>query len=87
MHAKVHTPPLGKVGDFTNQKIPHGNILLGSVPSRSFRNFLPMNPRLFHFFMLAMYSGQIGLFASQDILLFFFMSELELSHIPSLDLI
>jgi NAD(P)H-quinone oxidoreductase subunit 4 len=36
------------------------------------------NPRLFHFLMLAMYSGQIGLFASQDILLFFFMWELEL---------
>ncbi len=28
--------------------------------------------------MLAMYSGQIGLFASQDLLLFFFMWELEL---------
>nr|YP_009992480.1 NADH-plastoquinone oxidoreductase subunit 4 [Angiopteris yunnanensis]YP_010576393.1 NADH-plastoquinone oxidoreductase subunit 4 [Angiopteris fokiensis]QNN90665.1 NADH-plastoquinone oxidoreductase subunit 4 [Angiopteris yunnanensis]UZN43934.1 NADH-plastoquinone oxidoreductase subunit 4 [Angiopteris fokiensis] len=36
------------------------------------------NTRLFHFLMLAMYSGQIGLFASQDILLFFFMWELEL---------
>nr|YP_009668192.1 NADH-plastoquinone oxidoreductase subunit 4 [Plagiochila chinensis]QCW58967.1 NADH-plastoquinone oxidoreductase subunit 4 [Plagiochila chinensis] len=36
------------------------------------------NPRLFYFSMLAMYSGQIGLFASQDILLFFFMWELEL---------
>jgi NAD(P)H-quinone oxidoreductase subunit 4 len=36
------------------------------------------NPRLFHFLMLAMYSGQIGLFASQDLLLFFFMWELEL---------
>nr|YP_009041062.1 NdhD [Tetraphis pellucida]AIB08499.1 NdhD [Tetraphis pellucida] len=36
------------------------------------------NPRLFYFLMLAMYSGQIGLFASQDILLFFFMWELEL---------
>lgn len=36
------------------------------------------NPRLFHFLMLAMYSGQIGLFASRDILLFFFMWELEL---------
>ena len=31
------------------------------------------NPRLFYFLMLAMYSGQVGLFASQDILLFFFM--------------
>jgi len=36
------------------------------------------NPRLFYFLMLAMYSGQIGLFASQDISLFFFMWELEL---------
>nr|YP_009667860.1 NADH-plastoquinone oxidoreductase subunit 4 [Porella perrottetiana]QCW58635.1 NADH-plastoquinone oxidoreductase subunit 4 [Porella perrottetiana] len=36
------------------------------------------NPRLFYLSMLAMYSGQIGLFASQDILLFFFMWELEL---------
>lgn len=36
------------------------------------------NPELFYFLMLAMYSGQIGLFASQDILLFFFMWELEL---------
>nr|YP_010033359.1 NADH-plastoquinone oxidoreductase subunit 4 [Diplophyllum taxifolium]QOW40229.1 NADH-plastoquinone oxidoreductase subunit 4 [Diplophyllum taxifolium] len=36
------------------------------------------NPRLFYFLMLSMYSGQIGLFASQDILLFFFMWELEL---------
>nr|QWW93071.1 NADH-plastoquinone oxidoreductase subunit 4 [Cyathodium smaragdinum] len=36
------------------------------------------NPRLFYFLMLAMYSGQIGLFASQDILLSFSMWELEL---------
>nr|YP_009258643.1 subunit 4 of NADH-plastoquinone oxidoreductase [Coleochaete scutata]ANI25660.1 subunit 4 of NADH-plastoquinone oxidoreductase [Coleochaete scutata] len=36
------------------------------------------NPKLFHFLMLAMYSGQIGVFASQDILLFFVMWELEL---------
>nr|AWI70177.1 NADH dehydrogenase subunit 4 [Apocynum cannabinum] len=34
--------------------------------------------RLFHFLMLAMYSGQIGLFASRDLLLFFIMWELEL---------
>nr|YP_010047778.1 NADH-plastoquinone oxidoreductase subunit 4 [Pilea thymifolia]QPK42383.1 NADH-plastoquinone oxidoreductase subunit 4 [Pilea thymifolia] len=34
--------------------------------------------RLFHFLMLAMYSGQIGPFSSQDILLFFIMWELEL---------
>lgn len=36
------------------------------------------NPRLFHFLMLAMYSGQIAVFAAQDILLFFLMWELEL---------
>nr|QWW92319.1 NADH-plastoquinone oxidoreductase subunit 4 [Rhaphidolejeunea foliicola] len=36
------------------------------------------NPRLFYFLMLVMYSGQIGLFVSQDILLFFLMWELEL---------
>lgn len=36
------------------------------------------NPRLFYFLMLAMYSGQLGLFASQDLLLFFIMWELEL---------
>lgn len=36
------------------------------------------NSRLFYFLMLAMYSGQLGLFASQDLLLFFFMWELEL---------
>jgi NAD(P)H-quinone oxidoreductase subunit 4 len=36
------------------------------------------NPKLFYFLMLIMYSGQIGLFASQDIFLFFLMWELEL---------
>ena len=36
------------------------------------------NSRLFYFLMLAMYSGQIGLFASRDLLLFFIMWELEL---------
>nr|YP_010884112.1 NADH-plastoquinone oxidoreductase subunit 4 [Helleborus argutifolius]WIW41787.1 NADH-plastoquinone oxidoreductase subunit 4 [Helleborus argutifolius] len=34
--------------------------------------------RFFHFLMLAMYSGQIGLFCSRDLLLFFIMWELEL---------
>nr|QFQ49696.1 NADH-plastoquinone oxidoreductase subunit 4 [Phyllagathis rajah] len=34
--------------------------------------------RLFHFLMLAMYSGQIGLFSSHDLLLFFLMWEFEL---------
>lgn len=36
------------------------------------------NSRLFYFLMLAMYSGQLGVFLSQDILLFFLMWELEL---------
>ena len=36
------------------------------------------NPRLFYFLMLAMYSGQLGVFAVQDMLLFFLMWELEL---------
>ena len=35
-------------------------------------------PRLFYFLMLAMYSAQIGVFAAQDMLLFFLMWELEL---------
>nr|YP_010484665.1 NADH dehydrogenase subunit D [Anemone nemorosa]QPD79338.1 NADH dehydrogenase subunit 4 [Anemone nemorosa]UVW80189.1 NADH dehydrogenase subunit D [Anemone nemorosa] len=34
--------------------------------------------KLFHFLMLAMYSGQIGSFSSRDLLLFFIMWELEL---------
>ncbi|KAL5642425.1 hypothetical protein ACJX0J_005099 [Zea mays] len=36
------------------------------------------NSQLFYFLMLAMYSGQIGLFSSRDLLLFFIMWELEL---------
>ncbi len=35
-------------------------------------------PRLFYALMLAMYSAQIGVFLAQDMLLFFFMWELEL---------
>jgi NAD(P)H-quinone oxidoreductase subunit 4 len=35
-------------------------------------------PRLFYFLMLLMYSAQIGVFMAQDLLLFFFMWELEL---------
>jgi NAD(P)H-quinone oxidoreductase subunit 4 len=35
-------------------------------------------PRLFYVLMLAMYSAQIGVFLAQDLLLFFFMWELEL---------
>ncbi|WP_008312657.1 NAD(P)H-quinone oxidoreductase subunit 4 [Leptolyngbya sp. PCC 6406] len=37
-----------------------------------------LKPRLFYFLILAMYSGQLGVFAVQDMLLFFFMWELEL---------
>ena len=36
------------------------------------------NPRLFYFLMLAMYGGQIAVFAVQDMLLFFLAWELEL---------
>nr|YP_010290356.1 NADH-plastoquinone oxidoreductase subunit 4 [Anarthria humilis]ULQ64122.1 NADH-plastoquinone oxidoreductase subunit 4 [Anarthria humilis] len=36
------------------------------------------NSRLFYLLMLAMYSGQIGLFVSRDLLLFFIMWEFEL---------
>ena len=35
-------------------------------------------PRLFYFLMLVLYSAQMGVFAAQDLLLFFFMWELEL---------
>ncbi|HEY9888226.1 MAG TPA: NAD(P)H-quinone oxidoreductase subunit 4 [Candidatus Obscuribacterales bacterium] len=37
-----------------------------------------LKPKLFYFLILAMYSGQLGVFAVQDMLLFFFMWELEL---------
>ena len=37
--------------------------------------------RLFHFLMLAMYSGQTGLFSTRDFLLFFIMWELELTFV------
>ncbi|HEY9737242.1 MAG TPA: NAD(P)H-quinone oxidoreductase subunit 4 [Trichocoleus sp.] len=37
-----------------------------------------LKPKLFYFLLLAMYSGQLGVFAVQDMLLFFFMWELEL---------
>jgi len=37
-----------------------------------------LKPRLFYFLMLAMYGGQIGVFAVQDMLLFFLFWELEL---------
>ncbi len=35
-------------------------------------------PRLFYFLMLALYSAQVGVFAAQDLLLFFLIWELEL---------
>ncbi|NJN73233.1 MAG: NAD(P)H-quinone oxidoreductase subunit 4 [Limnothrix sp. RL_2_0] len=37
-----------------------------------------LKPKLFYFFMLLMYGGQIAVFAVQDMLLFFFTWELEL---------
>ncbi|MEM7553405.1 MAG: NAD(P)H-quinone oxidoreductase subunit 4 [Cyanobacteria bacterium P01_A01_bin.84] len=37
-----------------------------------------MKPKLFHFLILAMYGGQIAVFAVQDMLLFFLVWELEL---------
>ncbi|MBW4465020.1 MAG: NAD(P)H-quinone oxidoreductase subunit 4 [Pegethrix bostrychoides GSE-TBD4-15B] len=37
-----------------------------------------LKPKLFYFLMLLMYGGQLGVFAVQDMLLFFFMWELEL---------
>jgi NAD(P)H-quinone oxidoreductase subunit 4 len=37
-----------------------------------------LKPKLFYFLLLAMYSGQIGVFAVQDMLLFFLFWELEL---------
>lgn len=45
------------------------------------------NPKLFYALMLLMYSGQIGVFTSQNILMFFFMWELELLPIYFLMLI
>jgi len=45
--------------------------LLGSWP-------VTKNPRLFGFLMLTLYSGQLGVFLSQDLLLFFLMWEIEL---------
>ena len=35
-------------------------------------------PRLFYFLVLVLYSAQIGVFAAQDLLLFFLMWEIEL---------
>ncbi|MBD0267133.1 NAD(P)H-quinone oxidoreductase subunit 4 [Pseudanabaena sp. FACHB-2040] len=37
-----------------------------------------LKPKFFYFLLLAMYSGQLGVFAVQDMILFFFMWELEL---------
>lgn len=37
-----------------------------------------LKPKLFYFLMLAMYGGQLGVFAVQDMLLFFLMWEIEL---------
>jgi NAD(P)H-quinone oxidoreductase subunit 4 len=55
-------------------------LLTGFVTTLSVLAAWPLtcNPKLFYFLMLAMYSGQLGLFSSQDMLLFFVMWELEL---------
>nr|AHA59659.1 NADH-plastoquinone oxidoreductase subunit 4 [Lygodium japonicum] len=55
-------------------------LLTGLVTTAAVSSAWPVtkNTHLFYFSMLVMYSGQIGLFASRDILLFFFMWELEL---------
>nr|YP_001019158.1 NADH dehydrogenase subunit 4 [Chlorokybus atmophyticus]Q19V61.2 RecName: Full=NAD(P)H-quinone oxidoreductase chain 4, chloroplastic; AltName: Full=NAD(P)H dehydrogenase, chain 4; AltName: Full=NADH-plastoquinone oxidoreductase chain 4 [Chlorokybus atmophyticus]ABD62192.2 subunit 4 of NADH-plastoquinone oxidoreductase [Chlorokybus atmophyticus] len=55
-------------------------LLTGFVTTLAILGAWPVkrNAKLFYFLMLAMYSGQIGVFVSQDLLLFFFMWELEL---------
>jgi len=55
-------------------------LLTGFVTTLALLSAWPItyNPKLFYFLMLAMYSGQIGVFAAHDILLFFIMWELEL---------
>nr|YP_010846838.1 NADH-plastoquinone oxidoreductase subunit 4 [Pachypodium lamerei]WEV91053.1 NADH-plastoquinone oxidoreductase subunit 4 [Pachypodium lamerei] len=58
-----------------------GSILLtGFITTLATLSAWPVtrDSRLFHFLMLAMYSGQIGSFSSRDLLLFFIMWELEL---------
>ncbi|KAK3021606.1 hypothetical protein RJ639_045239, partial [Escallonia herrerae] len=52
-------------------------LLTGFITTLAARPII-RDSRLFHFLMLAMYSGQIGSFSSQDLLLFFIMWELEL---------
>ena len=48
-------------------------LLTGFVTTLALLSAWPItyNPKLFYFLMLAMYSGQIGVFAAHDILLFF----------------
>nr|YP_009340834.1 subunit 4 of NADH-plastoquinone oxidoreductase [Palmophyllum crassum]BAW34781.1 subunit 4 of NADH-plastoquinone oxidoreductase [Palmophyllum crassum] len=55
-------------------------LLTGFITTLSILGSWPIerNPRLFFFLMLTLYSGQIGVFASQDLLLFFLMWEIEL---------
>jgi NAD(P)H-quinone oxidoreductase subunit 4 len=64
-------------------------LLTGFVTTLSILAAWPVqkNSKLFYFLMLAMYSGQLGVFLAQDILLFFFMWELELIPIYLLLLI
>ena len=55
-------------------------ILTGFVTTLAIMAAWPVSfkPKLFYFLMLAMYGGQIAVFAVQDILLFFLVWELEL---------
>nr|YP_010601504.1 NADH-plastoquinone oxidoreductase subunit 4 [Eremogone acicularis]WAM61081.1 NADH-plastoquinone oxidoreductase subunit 4 [Eremogone acicularis] len=55
-------------------------LLTGFITTLATLSAFPVtrDSRLFHFLMLAMYSGQIGSFSSRDLLLFFIMWELEL---------
>nr|WKT05717.1 subunit 4 of NADH-plastoquinone oxidoreductase [Entransia fimbriata]WKT05836.1 subunit 4 of NADH-plastoquinone oxidoreductase [Entransia fimbriata] len=55
-------------------------LLTGFITTLSTLSGWPITryPKLFYFLMLAMYSGQIGIFAAQDFFLFFLMWELEL---------
>ncbi|KAL5644472.1 hypothetical protein ACJX0J_001085 [Zea mays] len=68
-------------GDWESMDFPLGSILLtGFITTLATLAAWPVtrNSQLFYFLMLAMYSGQIGLFSSRDLLLFFIMWELEL---------
>ncbi|KAL5641867.1 hypothetical protein ACJX0J_002668 [Zea mays] len=68
-------------GDWESMGLSLGSILLtGFITTLATLAAWPVtrNSQYFYFLMLAMYSGQIGLFSSRDLLLFFIMWELEL---------